>query len=100
MTEQWAWNNSVVAAACIRCRSLFEVNDYPLGCPICLNNNSPSSLKLKYDTSRNRGLNDLINRSTMPFLQYPSLGEGNTPLISFISQIKDLSNKLKINRFD
>ena len=77
---------------CIKCFSTYEINDYFMGCPSCLNKGEPSSISFKYQDfkiEQNKvGLNRYLNM--LPLRDFPTIGEGNTPTI----QLKNLCSEL------
>lgn len=79
------WNDQFIRLRCLRCHTEYESGMWTKGCIQCLKSGWPASLKLEYkesaiviDQERN-GLLRYVSR--LPFRDFPSLGEGNTPLL-------------------
>lgn len=81
------WNDQVAGLQCLRCHAVYESGVWIKGCVQCLESGSPASLKILYKqpdfliASAQRGLFRYVSR--LPFQEFPSLGEGSTPLIHF-----------------
>jgi len=80
-------NPRLLGFECLRCRIRHPIGDYPTGCPHCLATGFPVSLKASYasDTpirakSAGHGLRRFA--SLLPYLDFPTLGEGDTPLVT------------------
>lgn len=91
-------NDSIKVFECIYCKQHFTPNDYLTGCPKCLEQNHPSSLRFLYDQSilwtidkSARGMYRYADR--LPYKTFPTLGEGETPVIN----IKGLETELGIS---
>lgn len=87
-------NENVQHLECIRCQSIYPINDYYTGCPQCLQTGKPASLSFTYKTFEiNRKKTGLSRFSKMlPYQTMPSLGEGSTPNI----HMKDLGEEIGI----
>ncbi|MGS2779945.1 threonine synthase [Robertmurraya sp. GLU-23] len=79
-------NGLITALTCIRCEHHFELDDYFKGCPRCLEDGYPASLKILFDyktswdiDQKARGMFRYIDR--LPYRSFPTLGEGGTPVI-------------------
>jgi len=68
-------NRNAKHLQCIKCKEIYPIDDYYEGCVICKEKGKPSNLTMIYTT--------YDERCALPFESYLSLGEGNTPLISF-----------------
>lgn len=80
------WNGLIKALTCIRCEHHLEPDDYFKGCPRCLDDGYPASLKILFDYKNSwdidqkaRGMFRYIDR--LPYRSFPTLGEGGTPVI-------------------
>lgn len=81
---------------CIHCGRELSVGDYPLGCPDCLKKKYPSSLSFKYNkdwsvNEKQRGMKRYVSR--LPYGDFISLGEGNTPVITLDNLAKEICIK-------
>ncbi|CAH1655839.1 MULTISPECIES: pyridoxal-phosphate dependent enzyme [unclassified Chelatococcus] len=80
-------NPHLTGFRCIRCSTLYPVQDYQEGCPSCLAESHPASVTPAYDEAtpspfgerRGRGLTRFGN--WLPYKMFTSLGEGDTPLV-------------------
>lgn len=91
----YTWNQLVEKLTCLRCEHQYEPDDYLTGCPHCLQQEFPVSLRIKYDQSipwtvnkSSRGMNRFTDR--LPYRTFPTLGEGQTPIIKIDDLEKDL----------
>ena len=81
-------NRHLVGFRCIRCDARFPVADYPEGCPRCLAEAFPASVVPLYDAGlpplRFGGIRNGMRRfaDRLPYGDYDSLGEGDTPLVT------------------
>jgi threonine synthase len=92
-------NPAVQGFSCLRCNHFYPTNDSVAdrgtGCPICLQEGYPASLKLVYDgrpaivNALDKGIGRYKQR--LPYLAFPSLGEGSTPLIRLDSLAQELN---------
>lgn len=82
------WNDQIEALCCLRCNTKYMLEERATGCPKCLATGFPVSLKVIYKTNsiivqkQERGMKRYLSR--LPFQDHPSLGEGDTPLLSWI----------------
>ncbi|TCP59429.1 threonine synthase [Tumebacillus sp. BK434] len=88
-------NETAAALSCLRCGAEYELNDYTTGCPACLEQGYPVSLEVTYAGTekwtvdpRLRGMQRFADR--LPYRTFPTLGEGDTPLI----ELADLADEL------
>jgi threonine synthase len=72
--------------ACLRCGEPQPIADYSEGCPACLARGYPASVVPRFDSlpplaeaGTGRGLRRFAER--LPYRRFPSLGEGDTPLL-------------------
>ncbi len=83
-------NELLTGFVCKRCGRTYPVAHKPAdrgqGCTFCLAEGYPASLNMTYETSRpwslpdrERGLRRYVDR--LPYRTFPSLGEGDTPLV-------------------
>ncbi|MBH8599696.1 pyridoxal-phosphate dependent enzyme [Thermoactinomyces sp. CICC 10523] len=93
--QRWVWNTQVSECSCIRCGSRYEADEYPTGCPRCLELGYPASMKLEYEGLTEENSSSSCLHKRLPFLDVPTLGEGNTPLI----HLERLAEQLGIHRF-
>jgi threonine synthase len=91
----YTWNQLVEKFTCLRCEHQYEPDDYLTGCPHCLQQESPVSLRIKYNRSMpwtvnksSRGMERYSDR--LPYRTFPTLGEGQTPIIKIDELEKDL----------
>ena len=80
-------NSTLLANECIRCETRLELADYFTGCPLCLAEGYPSSVRQLYSdsawrlpNSQRRGMARYA--SYLPYSVFPSLGEGGPPLLA------------------
>ncbi len=89
-TAALACNKDLIGLICLRCEASYELDDADidsgLGCKTCLAEGYPVGLRCEY--ARESKL--IIDRdktgmfrflSKLPFCDFPSLGEGNTPVV-------------------
>jgi threonine synthase len=88
-------NNRVAGFSCLRCGAMYSIEqDYPTGCPVCLADGYPVSLKVEYGSvafhvdMQARGLFRYVDR--LPYKTFPTLGEGNTPLFELSQWAEEL----------
>lgn len=70
---------------CIQCGEKLTVGDYPMGCPSCLHKGHPSSVTFQYEdgwTGASAGKGMKKYAAMLPYDDFPSLGEGDTPIVS------------------
>lgn len=67
-------NPHLAGLSCLRCGHRLPPGDYPEGCPVCLAQGHPSSLRCEYAHHDDGGM-------PMPVLDALSLGEGATPCL-------------------
>lgn len=67
-------NPDFVGFRCLRCQAAFEIQDYFEGCPNCAGADFPVSLAASYGAGVTGG-------PCLPLLNYPKMGEGNTPIL-------------------
>lgn len=95
MNEMYIQNEAVTVLSCLRCGAEYELNDYTTGCPACLEGGYPVSLEVKYAEkpgwtvdAKVRGMKRFADK--LPYRTFPTLGEGDTPLID----LPDLAEEL------
>lgn len=93
--RRWVWNTQVSGCSCIRCGSRYEIDEYPTGCPKCLAQRYPASMKLEYEEQTEENSPSSCLHKRLPFLDVLTLGEGDTPLI----HLDRLAEQLGIHRF-
>lgn len=84
--SSYIWNKRVTELRCIRCNRNEPVGLFPKGCPKCLEQGFPVSLKVAYDEEQVPSLDQtargmLRYRDWLPYHTIPTLGEGGTPLV-------------------
>jgi len=96
-------NEKLIELTCLRCERIYDLNDSQidggLGCKKCLEQGFPVGLRCVYhdgtiispDQSRT-GMSRFANN--LPFLNFPSIGEGNTPLV----QVDKLALEFGVHR--
>lgn len=76
-------NKNIECIECIKCKHTFSLNDYFTGCPECFAKGEPASVSFNYNSFKidfsNFGLSRYANN--LPYLDFPTIGEGNTPLV-------------------
>jgi threonine synthase len=86
----YLFNRRVRGLTCLRCATAYDVSDpvvdQGLGCPSCLEQGYPASLRLVYDSGPGWELRQDASGMTrysgqLPYQCFPSLGEGGTPLV-------------------
>lgn len=79
---------------CIRCGSLYEIDDYYAGCPSCFKEGYPANLSFAYQ-GRQKIRTDKKRlfryQDFLPYESFPTLGEGNTPIIE-VKRLADVFN--------
>ena len=88
-------NPELTGFSCLRTGEILEVGDYFEGSPASASEGYPASLRATYGdqaawpvTSGKKGM--ARYRHFLPYLTYPSLGEGGTPLIELPAVARDL----------
>lgn len=80
-------NPRVNGLRCVRCQTIFPIADYFEGCPTCLRQKMPASLAFEYREFP-QSLKRLPDWQVYP--DHPTLGEGNTPLVSLEGLAKEI----------
>lgn len=79
-------NSGLIGIECLRCKTQLELEDYFTGCPLCLSDGYPSSVRQLYRAdawqvdSHKRGMARYA--PCLPYKIFPTLGEGGTPLLA------------------
>ncbi len=99
-TEVYEPNPRLLALACLRCGARYDLLD-PLvdrgiGCEACLQLGYPASLGLEYERDPawhvQQAARGMLRYAThLPFLDFPTLGEGATPLVELRSLARTLT---------
>lgn len=89
-------NESIEALYCIKCGTKYDVEDFYYGCPKCYEKGERASLGFIYNNSKivkadGVGIQKYSNR--LPYIDLPSMGEGNTPVVSIDRLAEDLELK-------
>jgi threonine synthase len=88
-------NERIITMSCIKCSINYEIIDYFMGCPSCFNKGEPSSVSFKYRDfmieQNEVGLKRYANM--LPFRDFPTIGEGNTPTVQMKNLCKELGLK-------
>lgn len=79
-------NRNIECMYCIKCNKQYIISDYFEGCPVCFEQGFPSSISFKYSHLFDRNYFELF-----PYLNYRSLGEGNTPNVKLEALSKTLN---------
>lgn len=82
---------------CIRCGTLYEIGDYHTGCPACRKEGYPANLSCKYEGKqniRNDKKRMFRYQDFLPYESFPTLGEGNTPII----EVKSLADNFNLKK--
>ncbi len=95
VTSRPAWsptrNNNLIGLRCVRCEKMYQLNDphidSGLGCSDCLLEGFPAGLHCVYKCDSKlileRSNSGMFRYSSkLPYMDFPSLGEGQTPLVS------------------
>lgn len=99
MTTSYPINGRVRGLSCIRCGQHYEtdsnVADQGIGCPACLEQGYPASLQIDYTASSTwptqpDGTGMKRYAAQLPYRDFPSLGEGMTPLIELTALTQSL----------
>lgn len=78
-------NPNVRGLTCLRCHHVYETEDPGTGCESCLQQGYPASLAVEYkdlvweNDAHSHGMKRYHSR--LPYLDFPTLGEGDTPLL-------------------
>lgn len=90
-------NELARSLSCLRCGAEYEWGDYTAGCPSCLAQGFPASLKIDYAADaawsvdpKVRGMRRFADR--LPYRTFPTLGEGDTPLV----ELPDLAAEVEV----
>ncbi len=79
-------NKNVIGMHCIRCGASLETADYLGGCPVCAGEGIGSTVTFDYADStpsaRKPGRGMMRYGKNLPYETFPTLGEGDTPLIA------------------
>lgn len=89
-------NEVIESMYCIKCGEKYSVRDYFSGCPECLGKGENASLSFRYKAAvsrnpRKKGIQKYGR--TLPYVSFPTLGEGDTPVISLERMAKHLGFK-------
>jgi threonine synthase len=81
--------------SCARCASSFPIADYFEGCPSCRSIGFPASLAAEYErfpvTLAQSGVRGCLRFSEwLAYREWPSLGEGDTPIVELAGLARDL----------
>lgn len=100
----YRFNNRLKGFYCLRCDEKFNVDDYFTGCYFCSKNSFPVSLAPFYEGNcsiKNTRKRMFHYGDFLPYLEFPSLGEGGTPLIKLpiLSKKYNLSSLYIKNEF-
>lgn len=76
-------NTEIKSLYCIKCGAEYPVGDYFRGCPQCLEKGENVSLSFRYRGGYNSTTGKGMQRyeDLLPYRDFPTLGEGNTPVI-------------------
>jgi threonine synthase len=99
VTTSYPLNGRITGLSCLRCGQQYELDDevadQGIGCPACLEQGYPASLQVDYAEpqtwqiqSNTAGMKRYAAR--LPYLDFPSLGEGMTPLTELTVLAKEL----------
>ena len=99
MTTSFLMNNRVKGLSCLRCGKSYDLNsetaDLGIGCPACLAQGYPASLQIDYTAvpawqTQPTAYGMTRYAAQLPYLNFPSLGEGMTPLTNLASLARTL----------
>ncbi len=78
-------NKNVIGMRCIRCGASLEIGDYLGGCPVCAGEGVGSTVTFDYGDTKPRAVKGRRGMgrygANLPYGEFPTLGEGGTPLI-------------------
>ncbi|MTK10555.1 MAG: pyridoxal-phosphate dependent enzyme [Clostridiaceae bacterium] len=89
-------NEKIESMYCIKCGEKYLVGDYFLGCPKCLGKgeNAATSFQYKGTVFKNSSIKGMQKYgSTLPYETFPTLGEGDTPVVKLEKMAKLLGVK-------
>jgi len=90
VTRSYPLNNRVQGLSCLRCGQSYgldsELVDLGTGCGSCLEQGYPASLRVDYADDETWSIQQAANgmrryAAQLPYVDFPSLGEGMTPLV-------------------
>jgi len=89
-------NDQMELMYCIKCGKTYPIKDYYFGCPECRKRGESASVSFRYKEksfrpSPKKGMQRYGNH--LPYVAFPTLGEGNTPVISLANLAKHLGFK-------
>ena len=89
-------NEKIESMYCIKCGEKYPVGDYFLGCPKCLDKGENAAISFRYKTltfmgSPMKGIQKY--GSVLPYKNFSTLGEGNTPVVKLEKMAKLLGFK-------
>ncbi len=97
-------NPRIKEVRCIKCGRSYPVDDFLFGCPKCLKQGENASVEPIYD-----GIGEVAPEKTgmkryeefLPYSEFPSLGEGQTPVVELprIAKQLNLSHVISKNEF-
>lgn len=92
---RYGLNESLSGFSCLRCHTCYPVTDFFEGCPACLERGHPTSVEATYIDLAPAKLQ--ANKARMvrfggwlPYTSFPTLGEGDTPLLSLPAIAEEL----------
>jgi len=102
-TIGYQWNGRVQGLSCLRCRQRYSpsdaVADLGVGCVSCLEQGYPVSLRVDYEHEQDWRPQSAASgmmryAAQLPYIDFPTLGEGATPLV----ELPTLAQSLGIKR--
>lgn len=86
-------NSRIKSMRCLRCGKKLPIGDYLFGCPHCLEQGERSSVTFTYEgeahiRTNEHGLYRYVEY--LPYEIFPSIGEGETPLVELKRMARDL----------
>lgn len=76
-------NTNIECVECIKCNHRYSLKDFFTGCPRCLDEGEPSSVSFNYKDFKIDNKQSGLKKYTevLPYIDFPTIGEGNTPTI-------------------
>ncbi len=84
-------NEEIESMYCIKCGEKYPVGDYFSGCSKCLEKGENAALSFRYKAAicTKSGIKGMQRyKSALPYVTFPTLGEGNTPVVKFEEMAK------------
>lgn len=86
-------NKRITSMICIKCGTKLPIDDYINGCPHCYERKENANVVPRYEGAARIDVNEkglMRYREFLPYETFPTLGEGNTPVVRMDRLAKDL----------